>query len=59
MIKPKKLDRLLIAQDTGGAINGAIRGDVFWGNGTLTEFYACHMKNLGQMFVLLPKDLHG
>ncbi|WP_100551435.1 murein transglycosylase A [Caedibacter taeniospiralis] len=54
--KIHKLDRLLIAQDTGGAIRGAIRGDVFWGSGSDAEFYAGHMKNLGKMFVLLPKS---
>ncbi|WP_440682200.1 murein transglycosylase A [Cysteiniphilum halobium] len=53
--KIHKLDRLMIAQDTGGAIRGAIRGDVFWGSGKEAEYYAGHMKNLGQMFVLLPK----
>ncbi|WP_119344661.1 murein transglycosylase A [Facilibium subflavum] len=52
--KNQKLNRLFIAQDTGGAINGAIRGDVFWGNGKLAEFYAGHMNHLGEMFVLLP-----
>ena len=54
--KEQKLDRLFIAQDTGGAIRGAIRGDVFWGSGSEAEYYAGHMKNLGQMFVLLPKS---
>ncbi|WP_151194210.1 murein transglycosylase A [Cysteiniphilum sp. JM-1] len=53
--KTHKLDRLMIAQDTGGAIRGAIRGDVFWGNGSEAEYYAGHMKNLGKMFVLLPR----
>ncbi|WP_239986701.1 murein transglycosylase A [Fastidiosibacter lacustris] len=54
--KFQKLDRLLIAQDTGGAINGPIRGDIFWGNGELAEYYAGHMKHPGTMFVLLPKS---
>ena len=27
------LRRLMVAQDTGGAITGAVRGDVFWGSG--------------------------
>ncbi|MDE4969691.1 3D domain-containing protein, partial [Francisella tularensis] len=34
------LDRLMIAQDTGGAITGAIRSDVFWGHGKQAEFNA-------------------
>lgn len=47
---------MLIAQDTTGAISGAIRGDVFWGNGKDAEYYAGHMKNSGDMFILLPKE---
>ena len=36
--KPDRpLDRLLIAQDTGGAIKGPVRGDVFWGFGVLPK----------------------
>jgi len=46
---------LLIAQDTGGAIRGAIRGDVFWGAGARAEHVAGHMKSMGRMVVLLPK----
>lgn len=48
-------DRLLIAQDTGGAIKGAVRGDVFWGFGPDSESIAGRMKSGGQMYVLLPK----
>ncbi|MEZ5825196.1 MAG: murein transglycosylase A [Geminicoccaceae bacterium] len=51
----KPLKRLLIAQDTGGAIRGAIRGDVFWGAGDLAEHVAGHMKSRGRMTILLPK----
>ncbi|MFZ9036257.1 MAG: murein transglycosylase A [Francisellaceae bacterium] len=51
----KPLRRLLIAQDTGGAIRGAIRGDVFWGSGKMAEYYAGHMKQEGKMYILLPK----
>lgn len=49
------LQRLLIAQDTGGAIKGAVRGDVFWGSGPKAEEIAGQMTSHGQMFVLLPK----
>ena len=48
------LDRLMIAQDTGGAIRGAIRGDVFWGHGDQAEFNAGHMNNKGKLWILLP-----
>ncbi|QIV95642.1 membrane-bound lytic murein transglycosylase A [Allofrancisella inopinata] len=50
------LDRLMIAQDTGGAIRGAIRGDVFWGHGDQAEFNAGHMNNQGKLWLLLPKE---
>lgn len=49
--------RLLIAQDTGGAIQGPVRGDVFWGFGHDAEAIAGRMKAHGTMAVLLPKPL--
>jgi membrane-bound lytic murein transglycosylase A len=51
------LDRLLVAQDTGGAIKGPVRGDVFWGFGPSAEAIAGRMKSPGRLFVLLPKRL--
>jgi membrane-bound lytic murein transglycosylase A len=51
------LDRLMIAQDTGGAIRGALRGDVFWGFGEHAQSVAGGMKSHGALFVLLPKPL--
>jgi membrane-bound lytic murein transglycosylase A len=57
-LKPDStLDRLLIAQDTGGAIMGPVRGDVFWGFGPSAEAIAGRMKSPGRLFVLLPKRL--
>ena len=47
--------RLMVAQDTGGAIKGGVRGDVFWGSGDLAEFVAGHMNSRGSYYVLLPK----
>lgn len=47
--------RLMIAQDTGGAIRGGVRGDVFWGAGDLAEFVAGHMNSRGSYYLLLPK----
>lgn len=49
--------RLLIAQDTGGAIRGPVRGDVFWGSGPDARAVAGRMKARGTYFVLLPKTL--
>jgi membrane-bound lytic murein transglycosylase A len=47
---------LLIAQDTGTAIKGAVRGDVFWGAGDRAALIAGHMKSPGKMIVMLPKE---
>lgn len=49
------LQRLMVAQDTGGAIKGAIRGDVFWGAGERAEDVAGRMKSKGRFFVLVPR----
>ena len=48
---------LLIAQDTGGAIRGAVRGDIFFGFGGEAEQRAGEMKSQGRMFVLLPNGV--
>lgn len=49
------LRRLMMAQDTGGAIHGAVRADFFWGFGNRAEQAAGHMKETGQLWVLYPK----
>lgn len=49
--------RLMVAQDTGGAIRGPVRGDVYWGAGAKAEEVAGRMAHKGQLFVLLPKAL--
>ena len=49
--------QLMVAQDTGGAIKGAIRGDVFWGHGAKSDEVAGRMNNQGRLVLLLPKDL--
>ncbi len=46
--------RLMIAQDTGGAIRGPVRGDVFWGAGAGAEARAGVMKSRGRYWLLLP-----
>ncbi len=46
--------KLMIAQDTGSAIKGAARGDVYWGWGETAAQIAGHMKSHGTMYVLLP-----
>lgn len=49
--------RLMMAQDTGGAIRGAVRGDFFWGGGAEAEKMAGPMKAKGGYYFLLPKNL--
>ncbi|MFZ2854927.1 MAG: murein transglycosylase A [Rhodocyclaceae bacterium] len=48
------LRRLMLAQDTGGAIRGVVRADFFWGFGAEAGAQAGRMKQMGQMWVLLP-----
>ncbi|MGR4868918.1 murein transglycosylase A [Variovorax sp. LARHSF232] len=51
------LQRLTVAQDTGGAIRGAVRADYFFGNGQQAATQARRMKERGQLWVLLPRGL--
>lgn len=46
---------LVIAQDTGGAITGPVRGDLFWGYGIDAAHNAGLMKSKGSAYILLPK----
>ena len=46
---------LMVAQDTGGAIKGRVRGDVFWGEGKRAELLAGLMKSKGKYWLLIPK----
>ena len=50
-----EIRRLMIAQDTGGAIRGPVRGDFFWGYGAQAEMMAGSMKSKGQYWALLPR----
>lgn len=47
--------RFVLSQDTGGAIRGAGRADLFWGSGNYAELAAGHMKHEGELFVLIKK----
>lgn len=51
----RPLNRLVMAQDTGGAIRGAVRADFFWGFGEQAAREAGRMRQQGRMWVLLPK----
>lgn len=50
-----RLERLVIAQDTGGAIRGQVRVDYFWGFGAEAGALAGRMRQPLRMWVLLPK----
>ncbi|EWY40590.1 murein transglycosylase [Skermanella stibiiresistens SB22] len=52
-----RLRRLMVAQDTGGAIRGVVRGDVFWGHGHEAELRAGKMKSPGRYYLLIPKGV--
>ena len=52
----KPLNRLVLAQDTGSAIKGAVRADFFWGFGKEAGEQAGRMKQSGRMWVLLPPE---
>lgn len=51
-----QIHKLMVAQDTGGAIRGIIRGDFFWGYGAQAAAHAGPMKSSGKLWVLLPKN---
>jgi membrane-bound lytic murein transglycosylase A len=51
------LRRLMVAQDTGSAIKGAVRGDLYWGSGEAALRYAGPMKQRGRYYLLLPKTV--
>ncbi|MEZ5615886.1 MAG: MltA domain-containing protein [Rhodocyclaceae bacterium] len=51
------LRRLVLAQDTGGAIKGAVRADFFWGFGNDAGALAGRMRQRGRMWALLPEGL--
>jgi membrane-bound lytic murein transglycosylase A len=47
---------LLITQDTGGAIRGPVRADIFFGYGPEATRHAGLLKGSGSWWLLLPKD---
>jgi membrane-bound lytic murein transglycosylase A len=51
----KDFSRFVVNQDTGGAIRGAGRADLFWGCGLYAEVAAGHMKHEGELYVLIKK----
>jgi membrane-bound lytic murein transglycosylase A len=52
----RPLNRLMLAQDTGGAIRGVVRADFYWGSGNEAGRQAGRMRQQGRMWLLLPAD---
>lgn len=55
---PRNFHQLMIAQDTGGAIRGPVRGDVYFGKGSSAERQAGNMKQRGRYTLLIPKSVY-
>jgi membrane-bound lytic murein transglycosylase A len=51
----RPLQRLMLAQDTGGAIRGPVRADFFWGSGHDAGVQAGKMRQKGRMWIFLPR----
>jgi membrane-bound lytic murein transglycosylase A len=47
--------RFVLNQDTGGAIKGSGRADLFWGSGPYAELAAGHMRHEGELYILIKK----
>ena len=54
-LSTQPLERLVVAQDTGGAIRGAVRADFFWGTGEEAGSLAGRMRQQGRMWLLWPR----
>lgn len=54
-LSSQPLRRLVMAQDTGSAIRGAVRADLYWGSGAAAGEMAGRMKQRGELYVLLPR----
>jgi membrane-bound lytic murein transglycosylase A len=54
-LSKQPLERLVAAQDTGGAIRGAVRADFYWGSGSEAGTQAGRMRQQGRMWILWPK----
>ena len=55
----RRFRRLMVAQDSGGAILGPVRGDIFWGHGAVAAAIAGRMKHPGRYYLLLPRGRTG
>jgi len=58
-IQNKNVSRLVVAQDTGGAIKGSVRADMFCGYGEKAREIAGKLKAPLKLWILLPKYMEG
>jgi membrane-bound lytic murein transglycosylase A len=54
-LSTRPMERLVAAQDTGGAIRGAVRADLYWGSGGEAGTLAGRMRQQGRMWILWPR----
>jgi membrane-bound lytic murein transglycosylase A len=55
----EKFSRFVLNQDTGGAIRGSGRADIFWGSGPYAEIAAGHLRHEGELYILIKKPGGG
>jgi len=55
IVEWKPFSRFVVNQDTGGAIRGPARVDLFWGEGEVAAVSAGHMKQRGKLFFLMKR----
>ena len=56
-LSTQPLQRLVAAQDTGGAIRGVVRADFYWGSGPSAGTQAGRMRQQGRMWILWPRGV--
>jgi membrane-bound lytic murein transglycosylase A len=56
-LSEERLERLMAAQDVGGAIRGVVRGDFYWGSGAEAGAQAGRMRNQARMWLLWPRGI--
>jgi membrane-bound lytic murein transglycosylase A len=54
-LSSRPLNRLMMGQDTGSAIRGAVRADFYWGFGEEAGQFAGRMRQSGRMWLLYPR----
>lgn len=50
----RDFSRFVVNQDTGGAIRGPARADIFWGSGDYAAIAAGHLQHTGVLYFLAP-----